>query len=333
MNSTTEVNEPIEQERTVGAVIRRAREEQSKTKAQALQVLNLRRDQLDALESNDFQKLPGDAFVRGYIRAYARWLQIDSDELLAVYLQQSGKDGEAVPTSGIKPRKSVSKKNDNGRLISAALVVLVLISSFWLYSSRNDTVIEPEIEDSVIAVDTFSGESLSDEETGSAVDDTLTDTESGQNWENPFGAEDTDVQVTDSTVELAPESDVEQVVETEVASTASDVVATVSQTPSNNSAAATSIARDAGGSFRGIGPDRLVFTFQEDCWLEVKNANDTVIYSAVRKAGRTLRLRGTAPFRVKVGNAPAVSSLLFNDAPIEVKATNRRNMARLTLGG
>ena len=40
---------------------------------------------LHALEEEDFAKLPGGIFTRGFIRAYAKYLGLDEDRVLAEY--------------------------------------------------------------------------------------------------------------------------------------------------------------------------------------------------------------------------------------------------------
>ncbi len=47
---------------------------------------------LEALENNEFDKMPGEVFVKGYIRSYARVIGFDSEEMVNVYDESVGKD-------------------------------------------------------------------------------------------------------------------------------------------------------------------------------------------------------------------------------------------------
>ena len=55
--------------------------------------LNLTVDVVRALESGDSEVLPGPTFVRGYLRAYARLMEIDESTVLA---EADGPAGESI---------------------------------------------------------------------------------------------------------------------------------------------------------------------------------------------------------------------------------------------
>ena len=47
---------------------------------------------LEALERNEFGDMPGEVFVKGYIRSFARVIGSDSEEMVNVYDEAVGKD-------------------------------------------------------------------------------------------------------------------------------------------------------------------------------------------------------------------------------------------------
>jgi cytoskeleton protein RodZ len=68
---------------------------------------------LKALEEEDFQKLPGGIFNKGFVRAYAKFLGIDEDEAVTDYMEVAGED----PRATVNPdqlrkaaEKSISEK-------------------------------------------------------------------------------------------------------------------------------------------------------------------------------------------------------------------------------
>ena len=74
----------------------------------------------------------------------------------------------------------------------------------------------------------------------------------------------------------------------------------------------------------------LAFTFSEDCWVEVLDRAESPLHRDLRRAGDTLTLRGVAPFRIKLGNAPAVT--LEYDGRVMALAPHTRNrVANLVL--
>ena len=69
----------------VGARLREVRESRSISPAEVAAQLHLNEQTIRALEQNDPDRLPAPIYVRGYVRAYARLLGLNEEELLALY--------------------------------------------------------------------------------------------------------------------------------------------------------------------------------------------------------------------------------------------------------
>jgi cytoskeletal protein RodZ len=69
----------------VGSALRRARELRALTLDQAARDTRLRVEQLDALEREEFDVLPGEVYVRASLRTYANYLGMDADEVAGAY--------------------------------------------------------------------------------------------------------------------------------------------------------------------------------------------------------------------------------------------------------
>ncbi|WP_341648617.1 helix-turn-helix transcriptional regulator [Thauera humireducens] len=63
--------------RSPGAALRAAREARGESVAEVAFALKLNPRQIAALEADDFAALPGTAFVRGFLRNYARYVGLD----------------------------------------------------------------------------------------------------------------------------------------------------------------------------------------------------------------------------------------------------------------
>lgn len=68
---------------SAGARLRRERENQGLNLSDVARTLRLSEKQVVALEADDYAKLPGRTFVRGFIRNYARLVQLDPEPLMA----------------------------------------------------------------------------------------------------------------------------------------------------------------------------------------------------------------------------------------------------------
>src|SRR5688500_1654245 len=76
---------PVQQ---VGEVLRAARLEQGRSVQDVARQLRLSVRQIEALEENEYGKLAGGTFLRGFVRNYAKLLQLDEAPLLRL-LEQS----------------------------------------------------------------------------------------------------------------------------------------------------------------------------------------------------------------------------------------------------
>lgn len=70
--------------KTLGQRLRQAREKLQLDLAQAARATRIRRHYLEALERGEFDVLPSPVQVRGFVRAYAAFLELDAGELLAL---------------------------------------------------------------------------------------------------------------------------------------------------------------------------------------------------------------------------------------------------------
>lgn len=69
-----------------GDQIRRARESRAFAMERLVEITRIRRSYLNAIEQEDFEKLPAPVFVRGFLQQIARELKIQADRLVPSYL-------------------------------------------------------------------------------------------------------------------------------------------------------------------------------------------------------------------------------------------------------
>jgi hypothetical protein len=81
----------------IGLSLRAARERRQLTLADAANQLCIRADYLQALENEQFDRLPGTAYARGWLRVYAEFLDLHSAPLLAEYVAKHEPPPAAEP--------------------------------------------------------------------------------------------------------------------------------------------------------------------------------------------------------------------------------------------
>ena len=130
-----------------GEMLRRERELRGITLREVSEATKISIRYLEALERNDFTYLPGGAFTRGFIRAYAKYIGADEDEFVSAYLlelsQQEDEAGRGVtdPVEGLRHHHQAAfdaeAANRRRRWIRLVLVVVVLLAlagatAWWL---------------------------------------------------------------------------------------------------------------------------------------------------------------------------------------------------------
>lgn len=121
---------------SVGQLLREARERAGMSVEEVVGKIKLASRQIEALEADDFESLPETAFVRGFVRSYAKLLEIDAQPLLdalpgakAVQVKEDPLHVEApFPTAKTMRRQSVN-------LLIAAFLVVLAIAGFALWQS------------------------------------------------------------------------------------------------------------------------------------------------------------------------------------------------------
>ncbi len=119
-----------------------ARQAQNLTTADVARRLKLSVWQVEALESGQYERLPGMIFVRGFIRNYARLLKLDPEELVhevTGLLPQPAPLPETSPSREI-PFPAAESWHWQRYAVAAAVIVAVLAIYEFFFSDEPGTV-------------------------------------------------------------------------------------------------------------------------------------------------------------------------------------------------
>ena len=75
----------MEEIANLGQYLKNLREEKKIPAALVAQELKTRLDFIQAIENNEYQKLPAPIFVKGFLRSYAKYLGIDGDHIISEF--------------------------------------------------------------------------------------------------------------------------------------------------------------------------------------------------------------------------------------------------------
>ncbi len=259
-----------------GAMLRMARESRGATIAEVAAALKMRPRQIEAIENEDFSRLSGATFVRGFIRNYAKFLRIDAAAVLAALpdkaVQQEA--GLSAPDDVRVKMPSPSGRQGKGLLGATALALVLLGVALVLYFDVIDL---------------------------------------GGLLKQPGGR-----------------AAVEQAAQPAVAQPLPQTAAASSVPPAEGAPAEPRDAEGAGRQAPKAGAHLLIFSFDGNSWVEVKDAAGRTLLSQMNEKGTTQVVEGRPPFNLVVGNASHVR-LQHNEQPVDLRPHTRVEVARLTL--
>ena len=390
-------------EQSVADLVRSQRESLGLSQEAVAEQLFLTTTFIHYLDAGEFDRFPKQAFVRGYLRSYARVIGLDGDALV----RQFDSEFRTEPQEAVAELSSSIKANRfSGPVVLSGMVglvlVLLLVVLVWAFlpasEERQDPLAKQATSNPEQLIDgepTIAREATGDSEQSDDVSlsESLTQQEQNaleeSNFLEPIDQEsvmEADISaLPDLTKEVATASDAAQesqapqttlpktpisesqdvreaspsastdlesqpIAERGVSSeqrlgaprdstfSAIDEGREVDQAASRRfqlgqgslQAARVSVERTPidGGRLIEVdagGPDRLSLAFSAACWVEVEDANQTLIYGDLSRAGDVLEIHGEAPMTVLLGNAPAVV-MSFNQRRIDLAPETTRDL-------
>ena len=135
---------------TVGDILKNKRQEQGLSLDKISSDLRIKSQYLQALEENRFNALPGSAYVIGFIKSYASYLNLNSADIISIYKQETASSSSS-DMSLIEDENSLIHDPviNSNHIIIGSVVVLVGILFIYLVNNRsNDDVatVKPEAE-------------------------------------------------------------------------------------------------------------------------------------------------------------------------------------------
>ncbi|GGP19522.1 RodZ domain-containing protein [Silvimonas iriomotensis] len=239
--------------------------------------LKLSSRQIESIESDHFDQLPGNTFARGFVRNYAKLLQLDPAPLLAQLESLLPRERVQVALPHlVEENNSFSVGNGGGgggRVLGLAGFVLAFCGAvgaiFWYLQqppspelNATQVASEPQASEPELAIASAPAASVVADAAASA----------------PV--------VVASAVQAAPAAVVP------------------ASAPAVTAQAATPTPVPASAAQAVIGNGELRIVANEDTWVQVIDANGTRLVSNILVAGTDRSLGGVPPYRIKIGNAP-----------------------------
>ena len=130
-----------EQQEGVGPYLRACREAKGISLDDAAQVTRISKSYLDALEREDYDRLPGPAYCKGFLRIYAGYLGLSGDAVVARYDQAVAPPKSKQPPKNEQTRTAVAdgpaRRNRKRWLLPLVLFMLVLVLALFFNNDRD----------------------------------------------------------------------------------------------------------------------------------------------------------------------------------------------------
>ena len=328
-----------------GAILAAEREKQGVSLEQVAEQLKLAPRQITALEKDDYGQLPGMAIVRGFVRAYAKFLKLDAAPLVAMIEVESGLAQQNTVRVNSSRFAETPMPSSHGRSMTplwiggSALLAVVVAVLAWVQTSGSRL---PQLSASA---DTRASASAVVASTASAAASTVVTA-----LPSPLPASDAGAPAPQATPTPQIDSNPtapgtgQAASPTPVATTVPAGLPQTTPVPSQPAAAPSPVASltptPANALLPSANPqttpspaananNQLVLKLRQDSWVEVRRVNGPVLVSRLLKAGSTETVDVSGPVQLLVGNVNGVEASL-RGSPLNLK-TGPGNTARLTV--
>jgi cytoskeleton protein RodZ len=120
-----------------GDKLRREREMRGVTLEEISESTKIGTRSLRALEQEDFEKLPGGIFNKGFVRAYSRFLGLDEDQTVADFdLAWNEHESAKGPAPELLVEENPEPERSTSKLLLAVLLVVIAVAAGW-YALQN----------------------------------------------------------------------------------------------------------------------------------------------------------------------------------------------------
>lgn len=327
---------------SVGKTLRAAREKMDLSVNDVANRIKFAPRQIESLEADDYDRLPEAAFVRGFVRSYARLLELDPARLLSVLPSTHVKTSstQEVKSVEIPMPSELSGRRYNIMLLAVGLVIALSVAIFERVQNRAPEVSEPVVNSKVQAIDlpNVSAEGKSDEATEQAQAPAVEQLPAAHSVVAPAPlpavAQTVIRPVTVPVVQPVVRATPAPVSQQQMPQATLNTTAAPQQTAKPAPVVAPKVVsvdhQPKPGTEITAAEHSLRMEFDEESWVEIKEGDGQVLTSRMHTAGSLVRITGKSPLIVTIGNARAVR-LFDSGKKINLERYTTADVARITL--
>lgn len=105
--------------------------------------LSIKKEHIEALENEEWSKLPEPPFTKGYIKSYASYLGLSPDYLLAIYRREYDESKFPKKPSPKREKRLFITPN---RLLNLSFIVAIIVFIFYIIVQYSSILSSPKLE-------------------------------------------------------------------------------------------------------------------------------------------------------------------------------------------
>jgi len=308
-----------------GQILSEAREKASFTVGYVANTLNFKIELVESIEQDMFNnKLPA-TYNRGYLRSYAKLVNVDVSEVLSAYDMLGVAE---VQRSEMQSFSNLTEKQaEHSRIMWLSYIIAAILFGlmimWWLQEPKRG-VDENAVNESLVSTPT--NETVNQNDNVEENDVAKTSTELNDTLESDTTLNDI--------VEIIPED--ENIPQENTNSPIDDLrsvetsLSTLEEATSEvltNTAPVLALDESLDES---VAIDTAIFTFSGDCWVNIFDATGERIAWGVKKSGYVMTVTGQGPLKITLGK-PELAEIEFNGQAVDLSEFNAGNIAKFTL--
>lgn len=296
-----------EQEKQVvkgpGQLLKEARERANLSKQDIADKVRLKKSLIEDIEDDNYELDISLTFLKGYIKLYAKQVQVSEVEVLAAFDNLNTQNKEPAKVKSFS-RRVANQANDDKLMLLTYLVILVVIALVVIWWFQQDK----DISESVTA--TLQPSTSQAEQLDSNVVKTVI-APSDENELDSILEPISDSVLNDDELTVSAPAVVESVITAteELASSPENIDISQSET---------------------MAPVELIFEFSGDCWMNLTDATGENIAYGVKVKGRVMPVTGIPPFTVTLG-ASEVVKISYAGEAVDLSFLPPGNIAKFNL--
>ncbi|MDY6993354.1 MAG: DUF4115 domain-containing protein [Pseudomonadota bacterium] len=310
-----------------GARLRQAREQKNISVQQVADKLYLDAGIIDALESDDYDSLPSPIFIRGYLRSYAKFLELPAESIVEAY-ELIGQQQPPPLTFQLKQNNQANSSDSWVKAITfMIIIVLMVLMAMWhlsphspLLPSSGETAETPNNETIALTENQQSMIPAPLRETPTP----LTATEAPVAEFMPPAEENAHPQELPLSASVTPAEEA-----TNEPPIAEETILTPALSASEMVTTETSEAETV--ATEPPSDDTLKLTLERDTWMRINDNTGKQLYNGIGKAGAHIELTGQPPFKLRLGHMMGITAE-YQGKQTDLKNHPQRDGKNITIG-